>query len=145
MAPSAPNLVERLAAEIERSDLPVATRTELVRCVRRYAGGTGLCHFDFHPDNVIVTDSGWKVIDWVTAASGPPLADFARTLLLRADATDDRTVEFMKQVRTHGMRRRGLDDDEVHVWTRVVAAARLSEGFVGDYASRLTAIALGGA
>jgi thiamine kinase len=144
-APSAPNLLERLGAEIERSDLPVATRTELVRYVDQDAGQISLCHFDFHPDNVIVTDAGWKVIDWLGAACGPAIADFARSLLLRADATDDHTVEFMHQVRARGMRRRGLGDDEVHVWMRIVAAARLSEGLAGDDAFRLTAVALGGA
>ena len=103
-----------------------------------------MCHFDFHADNVIVTESGWKVIDWLTAASGPPIADFARSLLLRADSTDDHSVEFMTHVRRQGIRRRGLNPDEVDAWTRIVAAARLSEGFTGDYASRLRTIALDG-
>jgi aminoglycoside phosphotransferase (APT) family kinase protein len=142
-APSAPNLLERLGAEIERSDLPVATRTELLRYVDQDAGEGGLCHLDFHPHNVIVTDSGWKVIDWLGAACGPPVADFARSLLLRADATDHHTVEFMKHVRARGMMRRGLGEDELHVWTRIVAAARLSEGVTGDDRLRLTAVALG--
>ena len=145
VAPSAPDLIERLAAEIERSDLPVATRTDLVACLRRNDGATGLCHFDFHADNVIVTESGWKVIDWLTAASGPPIADFARSLLLRADSTDDHSVEFMTHVRRHGIRRRELNPDEIDAWTRIVAAARLSEGFTGDYSSRLRTIALNGA
>lgn len=111
--------------------------------MRGYAGDVGLCHFDFHPDNVVVTESGWKVIDWEAAGSGPPVADFVRSLLLRADATDDRTLEFMTHVRACGISRRGVDHDLISAWTRTLAAARLSEGFDGEYSSRLAAIALG--
>lgn len=136
-----PGLVERLVTEIEGSGLPAETRAELVGCARSHGDGWVVCHFDFHPDNVIVTRSGWRVIDWQAAASGPPVADFARTLMLRADAPDDFTSEFMRHVRRRGIRRRGLDRDEVVMWIRIVAAARLSEGFTGDEASRLKALA----
>lgn len=144
VAPSAPDLVERLAAEIERSQLPEGARAELVGWLSDAAGEPGLCHFDLHPDNVIVTESGWKVIDWLAAATGPPVADFARTLLLlRGDATDPHTVAFMNHVRAYGTRRRGIGGDDLATWSRIVAAARLSEGFAGDYASWLRAMALG--
>ena len=140
---STPDLFGRLTTQIERSGLPVLTRTELIQHVRGYAGYIGLCHFDFHPDNVVVTESGWKVIDWEAAGSGPPVADFVRSLLLRADATDDQTVEFMRHVRACGISRRGVDLDAITAWTRTLAAARLSEGFDDEYSSRLAAIALG--
>ena len=143
-APSAPELVSRLTEQIERSDLLHRTRSELSRYVIEAGGDVGLCHFDFHPDNVIVTDTGWKVIDWVAAATGPTTADFARTILLRADAPDKATMSFMNHVRRYGSERRGIAADELGMWLRVVAAARLSEGFDGAYASWLGAIALYG-
>jgi hypothetical protein len=93
---------------------------------------------------VIVTDTGWKVIDWVAAATGPTRADFARTILLRANATDKATMSFMNHVRRYGSQRRGIAADQLTMWLRVVAAARLSEGFAGSYASWLGAIALHG-
>jgi Ser/Thr protein kinase RdoA (MazF antagonist) len=140
-APSAPELVSRLTEEIERSGLPHRTRSELSRYVTEAGGDVGLCHFDFHPDNVIVTDTDWKVIDWVAAATGPTTADFARTILLRANATDKATRSFINHVRRYGSQRRGITADELSMWLRVVAAARLSEGFGGSYASWLGAIA----
>ena len=143
-APSSPELVARLTDEIERSGLPHRTRSELSRYVTEGAGDVGLCHFDFHPDNVIVTDTGWKVIDWVAAATGPTTADFARTILLRANATDKATMSFMDHVRRYGSERRSIGADELGMWLRVVAAARLSEGFGGSYASWLGAVALYG-
>ena len=141
VASSAPLLVARLTNEIERSGLPHRTRSELSRYVTEAGGDVGLCHFDFHPDNVIVTDTGWKVIDWVAAATGPTTADFARTILLRADATDKATMSFITHVRRYGSQRRGIAADELGMWLRVVAAARLAEGFGGSYASWLGAIA----
>jgi thiamine kinase-like enzyme len=116
--------------------------------LRRYAteadGDVGLCHFDFHPDNIIVTDEGWKVIDWVAAATGPTIADFARTILLRADTTDTATTSFMNHVRRYGSERRRIAADELAMWLRVVAAARLAEGFGGSYAEWLGAVAVHG-
>ena len=143
-APSAPELISRLIEEIERSGLPPRTRSELSRYVTEGGDDVGLCHFDFHPDNVIVTDTAWKVIDWVAAATGPTTADFARTILLRANATDKATMSFMRHVRRYGSERRGIAADELTMWLRVVAAARLSEGFGGSYASWLGAVALHG-
>ena len=139
----APQLLPRLVAEIEQSDLPAATAGELLGWLGRAGGEVGLCHFDLHPANIIVTRSGWRVIDWLGAAVGPPTADFARTLLLGADFTEGRAGEFMRHVRTIGAKRRALDDSEVDMWVRIMAAARLAEGFTGAYADRLRAIAMG--
>lgn len=143
-APSAPDLVARLAHEVDRSPLPPRTRAELTRHVDEAAGDVGLCHFDLHPDNVIVGETGWKVIDWVSAARGPTVADFARTILLRADATDRGTAAFLNRVRYSGSRRRGIGSGELRTWVRVAAAARLSEGFGGSYAGWLRSVALDG-
>ena len=41
-----------------------------------------LCHGDFHLDNVLMTENGPVIIDWMTGRGGHPLADVARTVLL---------------------------------------------------------------
>jgi hypothetical protein len=41
-----------------------------------------LCHLDFHPDQVMLTDQGPVILDWATAHQGHPLADVARTAIL---------------------------------------------------------------
>lgn len=107
------------------------------------AGDLGVCHFDLHPDNVIVTPDGWRVIDWLNVGMGPTAADFARTLLLRSDPPDPRMATFMHHVRIIGSERRGLGDADLAMWIRVVAAARTSEGFVGEYVERMRSIAMG--
>lgn len=41
-----------------------------------------LCHVDFHPDNIIVTKNGPKIIDWSGAAAGDQCADAAVTAII---------------------------------------------------------------
>jgi thiamine kinase-like enzyme len=41
-----------------------------------------LCHYDFHPDQIIQTKDGPYLIDWMSAVSGPPSVNVARTYLL---------------------------------------------------------------
>jgi Ser/Thr protein kinase RdoA (MazF antagonist) len=141
--PGLPDLVARLDDEIRRSGLLAVLGEELRKRLAVLAQGqtSCVCHFDLHPDNIIVTDQRWVVIDWLTAANGPAIADHARTLLLRADATDPVTQTFISAVQRYGHDRRGFDDANVAAWIRIVAAARLAEGFNGSYADLLTTIA----
>jgi hypothetical protein len=44
--------------------------------------GDRLLHMDFHPGQVIVTETGAVVLDWMTVRRGHPAADVARTCLM---------------------------------------------------------------
>ncbi|MEI4803714.1 phosphotransferase family protein [Bacillus sp. NPDC077411] len=41
-----------------------------------------VCHMDFHPDNILISEQGPIVIDWMTAGFGNPFADVARTVII---------------------------------------------------------------
>ncbi|MGG2065715.1 phosphotransferase family protein [Bacillus sp. S14(2024)] len=41
-----------------------------------------VCHMDFHPDNILISEQGPIVIDWMTAGYGNPFADVARTVII---------------------------------------------------------------
>ncbi|HEX4492481.1 MAG TPA: phosphotransferase [Acidimicrobiia bacterium] len=139
-----PDLLTSLLGGIEASGLDAALGRELISLTADLDDGRRqLCHFDLHPQNVIVSERGWVVIDWLSASSGPPLADFARTLLLLSGRDDDANVRFRTAVRRDGLEARGADLAAVDDWVRVLAAARLSEGFTGEYASFLTGLAAG--
>ncbi|MBK5222576.1 MAG: phosphotransferase [Acidimicrobiia bacterium] len=141
-----PELVPRLSAELGRSGLDHRLVDDMRDFLATAAAGatTGLCHLDLHPDNIIVTESGWKVIDWLTVADGPTVADFARTLVLRANTPHPPMAEFMAHVRRIGMIRRAIAEDELAMWMRLIAAARMSEGFEGPYLAWLREMAEGG-
>jgi hypothetical protein len=55
---------------------------ELLKLLKELPDGNALCHFDFHPDQVLMTKQGPIILDWITAHQGHPLADVARTIIL---------------------------------------------------------------
>jgi hypothetical protein len=139
-----PDLVTRLGEELTRSGLGgrvVGALTDLL--AELDDGQRAVCHFDFHPGNVLVSADGWIVIDWITVASGPPMADLARTLVLGGSAAVPPMYEFMQAVRRHGLAARAVSDSTCDGWVRVAAGARLAEGFEGEYAEWLAEVAGG--
>jgi hypothetical protein len=44
--------------------------------------GKVLCHYDFHPGNIILSPNGPVIIDWLNALVGHQLADVTRTFML---------------------------------------------------------------
>jgi aminoglycoside phosphotransferase (APT) family kinase protein len=44
--------------------------------------GTQLCHGDFHPGNIIMTQRGPVIIDWMTASQGVACGDVARVAII---------------------------------------------------------------
>jgi hypothetical protein len=141
-----PDLVTRLGAEIAQSGLAPDRVVELTDLLGSLDDGQrGTCHFDFHPDNVMVGARGWVVIDWLTVASGPGLADLARTLVLRGQVVDAALSHFMLRLMAHGLSQRASADVNVlDGWIRIVVGARLAEGFEGDYAEWLRQVAAEG-
>jgi aminoglycoside phosphotransferase (APT) family kinase protein len=104
------------------------------------ATGSSICHGDFHPGNVMMSASGPRVIDWLTASCGPPAADVARTLLLLRDGHLPRELPLARRLRISLLRRRfvagylaayrsrrPLDLDEVRTWRLPMLVARLDE------------------
>jgi Ser/Thr protein kinase RdoA (MazF antagonist) len=114
--------------------------------------GEAVCHGDFHPDNVIMSDGGPVVIDWVTAGRGNPDADVARSVLLlglaepvSTDPLQRRLIAVLRRLFLWGYLRgyrslRPCPQAAITAWMPVIAAARLSEG-IAEETSRLLALA----
>ncbi|MWV44532.1 phosphotransferase [Paenibacillus sp. HJL G12] len=101
--------------------------------------GFVICHGDYHPDNIIVGSKVW-VIDWMTATSGNPAADVARTLLMLRTGTlpeelPPQVQELFARIREQltsvylqeYMNITGISYDNIKCWMVPVAAARLVE------------------
>jgi Ser/Thr protein kinase RdoA (MazF antagonist) len=140
-----PALVPRLRLELGATIDDTGLRADLSTRLDALDDGTlGVLHYDFHPNNVLVTpDDRWVVIDWLTVAAGPAPADLARSLVLRGYRTTELMASFMVTVRRLGARRRGLSDQTLDDWVRLVAAGRLGEGFAGAEAEWLGRVAAG--
>ncbi len=63
-------------------DLSEMEKQTILDLLTRLPAGNVVCHGDFHPDNVLMSDHGPVIIDWMTGTRGHPLGDVARTALL---------------------------------------------------------------
>jgi uncharacterized protein (TIGR02172 family) len=105
--------------------------------------GQRLCHGDYHPGNVILTEAGPIVIDWMTARAGSPWMDVARTSLILSighKSAGKLVSPLIKMAirlfhHTYLNRYHALVPDtknELSRWTPVIAAARLNEGIIPE-------------
>jgi thiamine kinase len=119
----------RLTAELER---------DLVAALDRMPDDRVLCHGDFHPGNIILSDTGPVVIDWFDATQGHPLADVVQTVLIvryaAAPATDSAAAPEAALRRSFAaaylQRYLELHDsggELLAAWAPLVAAARLAQ------------------
>lgn len=111
--------------------------------------GDRLCHFDFHPGNIMVSGGKLLVLDWLTACSGEPAADIARTCLLLKYGevrNGDRLSRLILSITKVCIRRSymrnirrlsGITRDEIGRWILPAAAARLSEWLTEHERKRL--------
>jgi aminoglycoside phosphotransferase (APT) family kinase protein len=113
-------------------------RTRALKLLDALPDGEGLCHGDFHPGNIIISPRGPIVIDWMTAVSGSPWADVARTSLLLTVGPKAAGKQVSPLIRlfvslyhdAYLKRYKALRVDaanELQRWMPVIAAARLNE------------------
>ena len=76
-------LRDKMQGKISQTKLDATTRYDLHVRLDGMPKHDKVCHGDFNPSNVIITDDGrWYVIDWAHATQGNASADAARTYLL---------------------------------------------------------------
>lgn len=130
---------QRLENKIREAEgLSPDLRAAALEALAAMPEGARLCHGDFHPANVLMTDRGPVVIDWIDATLGRPLADVARSSVLlmgvrapgsRASWVQKLMVEWHHRIYLrHYFRLRPGGEDEYRAWRPIVAAARMSEG-----------------
>ena len=135
-----PSMQERLIEKIQTArPLPVHLQELALSALQRLPVGSQVCHGDFHPDNILMTEQGPVIIDWIDATAGHPLGDLARTALLtRYGAlppemplawviTLVRDLFYRVYIRRYCQLTQTRIDD-LNPWLGIVAAARLNEG-----------------
>jgi aminoglycoside phosphotransferase (APT) family kinase protein len=82
-APRLPVLIEKLHRKIRASGLDATNRYELHTRLDSMPRHTKLCHGDFAPSNIVITDKDEAyIIDWSHATQGNASADAAQTWLI---------------------------------------------------------------
>ncbi len=76
-------LKDELNQKIAVSELSATTRFDLHNRLENMAKGMAICHGDFCPSNVILSEDGiYYTLDWTLASYGNPLADTAQTYIM---------------------------------------------------------------
>lgn len=132
-----PDLSRRLGSKIDQAvQISSGDRRRVQSMLAGLPTGHALCHGDFHPANVVLTDRGPVILDWFDAATGHPTADLVRSSLLMRAPTENAWLSGATQGlldelhRSYISRlvRSGLADAAAFgPWEAVVAVARMSE------------------
>lgn len=149
--PPGRELLTRLIRNAPR--LSDAIKEQLLGKMEQLPDEDGICHGDYHPDNILMTSRGPIVIDWMSVTRGHPLADVAGTyLLIRvAEASSGLgkltrgfldvlrrgflSLYLRRYFRDSPHRREQLDD-----WVPPIAAAYLGQGLTSQEEDRLISI-----
>jgi tRNA A-37 threonylcarbamoyl transferase component Bud32 len=135
-----PGLNDRLLKNIERNTvLDPSERKAALDDLADKPDDDKLCHFDMHPNNILMGPKGPIIIDWFDAAAGAPAADVARSsVLMRPDAATCHLPcpepsiiglvhdEYIAAV----LRNNAIDIDQLLEWESSVLASRMSEPLV---------------
>lgn len=135
-----------------------AAREAAERRMAELPDGDAIVHGDLHPGNVVMTPAGPRIIDWLTAGSGPPAADVARTAFLIGDTALPPEMPRAQRALIGLLRRRflgaylrryaelrSLDAGELAAWRLPILLARATEDVEGEeeHLGRLIARELG--
>jgi hypothetical protein len=77
------SIKQRAAFLIPRAEMLNAdSRAFALKVLEELEEGNEICHGDFHPGNILISNGKYFVIDWFGATSGRKISDIAHTYLL---------------------------------------------------------------
>ncbi len=116
-------LKDKLYERIDRLDIDETMKYELLTRLDGAPKHKKLCHGDFNPQNIIISDGKPYIIDWNHATIGNASADVARTYLWMSlympDSADKYMDKFCEKSKTA--------KEYVQRWLPIVAAERLTK------------------
>lgn len=119
-------LKDKMDRKINETDLDATTRYELHARLAGMPKHKKVCHGDFNPSNIILTEDGTPyIIDWAHATQGNASADAARTYLLFC-LNDD--VAAAKKYLDLFCRKSNTAHQYVQKWMPIVAASQSVKG-----------------
>ena len=125
-SPLLTKLKDKMNRKISQTTLDATTRYELHTRLEGMPKHNKVCHGDFNPSNVIVTDEGKTyVIDWAHATQGNASADVARTYLLFCLQGDKEPAELYLNT---FCKKSDTAKQYVQKWMPIVAASQSVKG-----------------
>ena len=125
-APLLNKLKDKMERKIDGTSLDATTRYELHTRLESMPKHKKVCHGDYNPSNVIITESGDAyIIDWSHATQGNASADAARTYLLFWLAGDVDSAHLYMDL---FCRKSDTAKQYVEKWLPIVAASQSVKG-----------------
>lgn len=135
-----PTVKEKLRSDIELTEnLSESEKLTIYQYLSELPDGNILCHFDFHPDNIMLYEGSYHVLDWMTACKGEALSDIARTGIILKFTQIPRVPAiinlifgmfqksvYRKYIRNY-LEKTNTRIEDVEKWELPVAAGRLHE------------------
>ena len=119
-------LKDKMNRKISESNLDATTRYDLHTRLEGVPKHNKVCHGDFNPSNIIITDDGTAyIIDWSHATQGNASADVARTYLLFCLAGDTEGAEIYLDL---FCKKSDTAKQYVQKWMPIVAASQSVKG-----------------
>lgn len=119
-------LKDKMNRKISQTDLSATVRYDLHTRLEAMPKHNKVCHGDFNPSNIIVTDDGTMyIIDWSHATQGNASADAARTYLLFWLNGD---IEGAKKYLDIFCEKSDTPKQYVQKWMPIVAASQTVKG-----------------
>ena len=119
-------LKDKMNRKINMSELDATTRYDLHTRLEGMPKHNKVCHGDFNPSNIIITEDGVPyIIDWAHATQGNASADVARTYLLFWLNGD---IEGAKKYLDLFCKKSDTAKQYVQKWMPIVAASQAVKG-----------------
>jgi len=125
-APLLNKLKDKMNRKISETTLDATTRYDLHTRLESMPKHNKVCHGDFNPSNIIITEDGTPyIIDWAHATQGNASADVARTYLLFWLNGD---IEGAKYYLNTFCKKSDTAKQYVQKWMPIVAASQSVKG-----------------
>ena len=119
-------LKDKMNRKISQTELDATTRYDLHTRLEGMPKHNKVCHGDFNPSNIIITEDGTPyILDWSHATQGNASADAARTYLLFCLSGDK---EMAKKYLNLFCRKSDTAMQYVQKWMPIVAASQSVKG-----------------
>ena len=125
-APLLTKLMDKMNRKINQADIDATTRYDLHTRLEGMPRHNKVCHGDFNPSNIIITDDETPyIIDWAHATQGNASADVARTYLL---FWLDGNIEGAKKYMELFCKKSDTARQYIEKWLPIVAASQSVKG-----------------
>lgn len=124
-----PDAQEAFAKQIHRSSLAQPLKDKAIASLRSLERKDVLCHFDFHPENIMTDGTQYYVLDCVNAKLANPALDLAMTYLILKQYVSRQADKYLREI----TRKLKMDIREVFIAIPAMAAIRMIEMEPSDF------------